>query len=264
MATVKHDAPPVTLRTRIHVVLLVTAVALGLVCALPRYTFFDALSLKPKAMHPAIREVARITNIPIKLGMVHLAFYLVEFFRDPAMFQRHCGQRLGTLWWQFLLQNERWGQHLQMQIETCMQVADAMQRRDVAKYSSLHLLLFAVITALLLCQAALTSLGWHDFDEQFKGFCLAIVKLAFDYSPLGQRLNFQLGTAFAVAVHWIGGSALVAAAHAVNDFAPLHPTLTMTLFFAGALALSLVLPRLLPVIRSVALRGRAADAVAVS
>ena len=86
-----------------------------------------------------------------------------------------------------------------------------------------------------------------------------MLKLYFDYSPLGQRVNFQLGSVFAAAVHWIGGSLLVLAGHFANDFAPLHPTLTMTLFFAGVLAFSLAWPRLLPAAKALLQRVRFAD-----
>jgi len=207
--------------TRFHVVMLSLAVFLGLIFAMPNLSHFDPASQRPlTSMDPFIKHLARVTNVPIKLGAVHLCLYLIEFIKDPVLFRRHVGQRLTTLWWQ-MLQNHRLGQHFQMQIETCMQIADVLTRRSEARYNVGHCVVFAGISILIFCQAALTSLGWHNFNEQFAGFSLAMVKLLFDYSVQGTKLNDAVGGLLSIALHWVGGAFLVLLGHVYSDFGAL-------------------------------------------
>jgi len=227
---------------RLHAVLILVAMVTFIVFGLPGISVMDPESMKPrKGFNPTLKAIAIATNVPIKLGVVHGILYAFEFFLDPNLFKRHVGQRLTTLWFQ-LFQFQRFGQHLQMHIETLVQAADVLTSKSpLARHTVVKVFLYVVIAGVL-TQNALTSLGWHSLKEQAIGFGLGMLKLvAFDLAPHGARLNRYLGESLARGIQWLGGAISLGGGLFLNNYAPLHPTIMASLIFAGGAVTLLVL-----------------------
>jgi hypothetical protein len=125
---------------------------------------------------------------------VHFVLYFVELTLltlgdDTSLFATHIGQRLTTLWFQ-LLQPPRYGQHLQMHLETLMQIADCMNLHQVERKRMRWLyVFFGFISLGIYIQNALTSLAYHSMAEQTWGFGLFLAKyLYFDLSYRGNKV----------------------------------------------------------------------------
>lgn len=228
---------------RLHLILVSLALLFAMAFSLPGISVMDPVTLKPhKGFNPTLKTIARVTNIPIKLGIVHGVLYMMEYIIDPELFKRHVGQRLTTLWYQ-LIQFPRFGQHLQMHVETLVQAADALYSKKMFGNLLVRAVLWTVITGILV-QDALTSLAYHSFTEQVVGFGLGIVKLlCFDWAARGSRINKAVGESLARGIQWIGGALSLSGGLLLNDFAPLHPTLMATLLCIGGAATLLLLMR---------------------
>lgn len=211
------------------------------VFASPWIAVMDPVTLKPINMDPRVKKIAEMTNWPVKMGAVHACLYMLEFFRDKHLFQRHFGQRITSLYYQ-LFQPSRFGQHLQMQLETLLQIADAIRSGNFTKSVLAQSILWS-IAMIMVIQSALTSYGWHSFEEQLLGFILVSVKLLmFDFTARGAMINKTIGKSLAEGIQWIGGGVSLACGVAFNGFELLHPTAMATLVVVGgALTLSFLL-----------------------
>ena len=234
--------PPCFPLTRSHVATLTLATLTCLAMAHPSVSHFDAATLRPRdSLAGWVVAVGRATNRPVRQGLLHAAAYAVELGWDRLAGRRHVGQRLTTLWIQ-VAQHGRWGQHVQMQLETLAQVCDASARSKagMVAYPLPARVGMAALAVGMLAQVALTSVGWHSLHEQAVGVALGLGKLAFDYTATGSKINDRVGFALGEAVHWLGGFLAVSAAYGVHGVAALHPTVMATLLFVGGLLTALV------------------------
>lgn len=196
----------------------------------------DETTLKPSVKFTGpVKQLAYWTNIPIKLGLVHFGLYLIEYVvvQNNLLTYSHVGQRMTTLWFQ-LVQNKRDGQHLQMHLETLMQVCDLWSVvRPQAVW--LQALLIGVVLGVFV-QNALTSLAYHSLAEQLLGLVLFLCKyLVFDLQPQGGGLvNYHLG-ALVMENKWrvAGGLGVLAVVLAWNEFHTFHPTAMATNMVVG-------------------------------
>jgi len=239
-ATAANAPLPPSPLTALHVAAVAATAAAFFAFSSPAVTYFDPETLRPTPDFPAwVRAAAHATNVPIKLGVLHVALYATEFWYDRGLFRRHVGQRFTTLWYQ-LPQPPRYGQHLQMQLETLMQLCDALARREAAAYPLGAVVAIGGAGTVVMAQSALTSIGWHSMQEQSAGFALALLKLALDYSPYGVRVNERVGGSLSDAAQWAGGALMLGTGYVVNGFEALHPTAVATLIFAGGALVALV------------------------
>jgi hypothetical protein len=145
---------------------------------------------------------------------------------DYDAFSLHTGQRVTTLWYQYL-QHHRWGQHLHMQVETLLQVLDlvtlgaiVVERRrgtrssatsDTVESSKRQQLrrgyrerpvaqaFLAIVVLLMVIQNLITSSAYHTLAEQLVGYVLCCFKLAWDYTEAGSCFNSAVGKPMASA-----------------------------------------------------------------
>ena len=229
---------------RLHFLLLLLNFLTFVVFSSPYVSMMNPETLKPlPSFNPELKKMAHLTNIPIKLGLVHGFLYFFEFFLDIDLFRRHIGQRFTTLWYQ-LLQPERLSQHLQMQIETVMQLTDALYSKNIREKKLLKGSIWIFIFAITF-QNAVTSLGWHSLHEQSIGFFLVIMKLVlFDLSWNGSRSNVFIGESLASGIQWIGGMTTLGGGIFLNEYETLHPTTMATLLFIGGAITLLVFWRI--------------------
>jgi len=211
----------------------------------------DYVTLKPgPAFPPMAKSVAFYSNIPIKLGAVHVFLYGAELYFDPRNAERHIGQRLTTLWMQFF-ENPRWGQHFHMQIETALQVIDIFSvdaEREVPRFPPMVRSVLGAIVWLMFVTNFITSSGYHTLEEQLIGAAVALLKLFFDYYYSTEHVNSQIGSSYTEPRALLGGVALTMvavwfaramfAATASIEYLALimHPTTLATLCFLGARA----------------------------
>lgn len=205
-------------------------------------SYIDELTLRPSHHFPKeVKWFCNITNKPIKYGVLHFVFYTMEFFKDKDQFQIHVGQRITSLWMQ-TLQHHRNGQHLQMQIETLLQIADCFFPRAIysssngeTKYTSiLERAILLISASMLVITSILTSMAYHTHDEQMIGLGFAFLKLFFDYT-IGIQVNGMIGQvlreAIQIAVGFIALGITIA-----TDMAPgMTPTAMATVIFGAAL-----------------------------
>ena len=235
------SSAPNTSFTKWHAAVLVACGVVFAAFSSPMLSYFDEDTMRPNSLFPAqVKAVARATNVPIKLGLFHMTLYAFEFWLDRELFPRHIGQRFTTLWYQ-LLQPERYGQHLQMHVETLMQLCDAESRANALGYPAPAVAAMYMAGSIVMLQNALTSMGWHSAQEQAIGFALALLKLAFDYSALGAELNRTVGSALSDVMRWVGVALMLFGGYVVNGFESLHPTTIATLIFAGGAVVAVAL-----------------------
>jgi hypothetical protein len=220
-------------------------------------SWFDTATLKPSNDMPAwLKSVSHWSNLPIKLGLVHVFLYGVELWHDPRSGERHVGQRLTTLWLQ-LIEDPRFGQHLHMQLETLLQLCDVRDRQRrglVARYPLWVQVGFLLIGLVMAVTNLVTSCCYHSLREQLIGLALAVAKLAaFDYLRATQDLNLRLGELYTIPGALVAGVALLVALVALVWLTGadkeqwrlvLHPTTLATVVLVGcALAKALHLAR---------------------
>ena len=193
-------------------------------------------TLKPgPGMSDWLLSVSRMTNIPIKLGILHGCLYFIEWSNGKSrgtVLSTHIGQRLTTLWVQGF-QNPRWGQHLHMQIETMLQILEAMP--VVGTFGTLFLTSAFIA---LLTQAGITSSGFHTFEEQMLGFLSAVAKSVIldRLIPMAGRVNEFVGSPFRDAQNCLSGALALASLRFIEVRAT--PTMIASALFAGAMASS--------------------------
>lgn len=190
-------------------------VLMGALYILGSYTFpmIDHGTLKPNEDFPLwLKKLSYYSNVPIKIGAVHTCLYGIEFFRDRKLFSRHVGQRLTTLWVQFL-EHPRWGQHLHMQTETLLQIFDIFSRSKPKDFSDIEVWILRFFVVLFALTNYLTSMGYHTFFEQTLGFVLCLAKLWLDYTPFGLDLNSSIGDALNSLEAIVGGAVALLLAH---------------------------------------------------
>jgi len=141
------------------------------------------------------------------------------------------------LWYQ-LLQPVRYGQHLQLHIETVLQAADAISQPWSKDKFIPKTGLFLVIFIIFL-HHALTSYAYHSFKAPSFGFVLGTIKIIFDYSMEGSKINYKIGNFRGELINIAAGFFSLGLAVAINDFALLHPTLMASIVLLGGVALSL-------------------------
>jgi len=229
----------------LHAWLMFIAFALFVIFSSPYLSMMNPETNRPhEHFHPTLKTIAKLSNVPIKLGIFHGVLYFGEFFLDPQLFKRHIGQRFTTLWYQ-LFQHHRYGQHLQMHMETLIQLADALHSSKLSQRVVVQIAIWTAILIVLL-QDAMTSVGWHSFEEQAIGFGIGALKLCFDLTARGARVNNLIGESLSRGIQWIGGAVSLGVAIFLNDFTPMHPTAMATIIFMGGvvtLMLLLVLKR---------------------
>jgi hypothetical protein len=219
------------------------------------FSTIDLDTLRPKKdeMNADLLRFSKWSNYYIKFGFMHLSLYALEFFRTSKssplnknnkntndIFEFHIGQRLTTLWYQFF-QNERYGQHLHMQIETALQICDDLFINKTAFPTTIERLYLYFIGFLMLFTNAVTSSGFHTFEEQTYGFIYCIVKLIYDYSNVGLIVNKQIGSTLSNLVQIVAGFIFVGIGILFNELQMLHPTVIATLFLLGGLVTGLVI-----------------------
>ncbi|GBG25611.1 Hypothetical Protein FCC1311_018302 [Hondaea fermentalgiana] len=211
----------------------------------------NEVTLKPSERFPPLaKAISFYSNIPIKLGLVHVFLYGCELYNDPANAERHIGQRLTTLWLQFF-ENPRWGQHFHMQLETFLQVIDILSREVEGKlpkrsrYPDFVHAGLAIIVALMMITNLVTSSAYHTFYEQTIGAAAAIVKLLFDYYVEVEFINPAIGASYTKPKALAGGALCTAVfvwcgRHLLSASLPVylallvHPTTLATVCFVGA------------------------------
>ncbi|KAH9246830.1 hypothetical protein BASA81_015608 [Batrachochytrium salamandrivorans] len=159
-------------------------------------SLMDEVTLKPSLRFTGpVKQLAYWTNIPIKFGLVHFVLYLVEYLvvQNNLLTYSHVGQRMTTLWFQ-LVQHKRDGQHLQMHLETLMQVCDLWSVTLGNCSLWLRVMLLGMVLGVFV-QNAVTSLAYHSLVEQLLGLGLFLCKyLLFDLQPRwGGLVNYHLG-----------------------------------------------------------------------
>jgi len=239
--------------SQLHMISIAAMIALVLIgsVAIP---MIDHETLKPSTDFPTwLKAISFYSNIPIKLGLVHVVLYGYELYYDPQSAQRHLGQRLSTMWLQFF-EHPRWGQHFHMQLETVLQVCDIFVRRD----ERLHprpkpsgenapdplALGLGAIAFLMALTNLITSCCYHTLSEQLIGAFLALGKLlAFDYHVDRERFNPLIGEVYTnplvLVLSTVGVALLVLGLQAVFAGFPvvlvtlMHPTTLATAVFLG-------------------------------
>lgn len=165
------------------------------------FSTIDSTTLKPSNdFPPNLKKFSDLTNIPIKVGLFHFLLYFFEANLFPTILPFHIGQRLSTMWLQ-AFENPRWGQHFHMQVETLLQLIDLEQQ---AQNKSLpqhgFMTFFRVFSGFFMLTMiftnCVTSSAYHTLKEQLIGAFLAFIKLIYDYSEIGNQVNFYIGRAF--------------------------------------------------------------------
>ena len=221
-------------------------VMMGLIFVVGSVIFprIDRTTLKPDETFPTwLKKLSSAVNVPIKLGVFHMCFYGIELFRDEDIFAFHTGQRLTTLWFQFL-QHRRWGQHLHMQTETLLQIVDVAQSGAFSSYSIPEKAVLAAGACMLCLTNLITSIAYHTWEEQAIGYLLTLAKLFIDYG-VGHEVNRTVGRSLRSWRAVFGGVVTVAIvvvlskvavstelSEAIVEFM-LHPTVLATSVFAA-------------------------------
>lgn len=205
----------------------------------------DRETLKPSEDFPIwLKNLSRLSNVPIKIGFVHAYIYAFEILRSPKLFPYHLGQRLTTLWVQFF-EHHRWGQHLHMQVETVLQLVDLLGRDS---YSAMERGVLYGLVGLFFFTNFITSTAYHTWEEQSIGFVIALVKLAVDYS-VGAQWNKMVGETMQSRLAIGGGLSLLALEYALVTYLfastevsriVFHPTIIATTLFTGASGVRLI------------------------
>lgn len=202
-------------------------------------------TLKPGDDFPLwLRTVSRYTNKPIKIGLIHLCIYSLELFREKEIFMYHTGQRLSTLWLQ-LIEHERWGQHLHMQLETALQIIDLTLSNRFKFYSQVEKGFLYATFVLFLFLHLVTSSAYHTWEEQLIGYIIAVLKVVLDYSILA-TYNREVGKYLCSHYSFLGGFFVIALLYLLTTIwceqscttvtgIILHPTsMATTVFGTGA------------------------------
>ena len=219
-----------------HILYVTIFAAIAAVFSLALPTM-DATTLKPAPgrMPRWLIDLSRATNWPIKVGLFHAIFYFIEW-RNPRTrsenLAQHVGQRATTLFIQ-CLQNPRWGQHLAMQLETCLQAGE-----NLVHASTLELLFFLVAAATMLLQLAVTSSGYHTFEEQMLGLLSGIIKsVLIDRSVhIARQVNGFIGGPFTSARNVYAACVCLCAVLAYSEQRPGPEMVVAVLCFAACTA----------------------------
>jgi len=211
------------------------------------FPMMDPDTLKPNEFFPSGLEIASFYfNVPVKLGLIHLIVYGLEYMHDSLSFERHIGQRLTTMWLQHF-ENARWGQHFHMQTETLLQVIDMLSRdhrnQTPRKYNVVIKTVLLLIALLMIVSNFITSTGYHSFYEQMLGALFTLFKVfGFDYLAVFQHVNETVGAAYDSKRNMITGIIVLSSVlclvfvlglyQELRDFV-LHPTVLATILFLG-------------------------------
>eukprot|EP00514_Thraustochytrium_sp_LLF1b_P008971 CAMPEP_0184549790 /NCGR_PEP_ID=MMETSP0199_2-20130426/12307_1 /TAXON_ID=1112570 /ORGANISM="Thraustochytrium sp., Strain LLF1b" /LENGTH=301 /DNA_ID=CAMNT_0026944537 /DNA_START=144 /DNA_END=1049 /DNA_ORIENTATION=+ len=209
------------------------------------FPMIDHDTLKPSDEMPAwLKTVSHYSNIPVKLGAIHLVLYAAEMMVDQDLAERHMGQRMTTMWMQ-TIEHPRWGQHFHMQLEAVLQIADLLKRKrkgETSQFPSFLHVLLGVFAFIMVVTNFVTSCCYHTLSEQVIGAVLACVKLVgFDYWQDMENINVKVGQAYtpitipAAACTFFAVSSIVSAISShdsVSSMLFVHPTGQASFFWA--------------------------------